>query len=265
MNRHNIWQNWWQRDGEGNVMLDANGRRMLLPYGERDIRQIVWYTSREVPAHLVKPSYELVGQWNETLMSMVRQLRGSDAPQYAPVDCQTEDPGGYCFCQTNPDTGEVLNPTCAGLYDPFESPDAARSRITSGEPYDCYVATVDEAGNPVGNALDNEPDWNDSGMSDSAFNGWFDTAMVGSECVNVLRVNTCHFGNEESWGDLACQERGDVRFKLLSFVDQPGTPFLGVAQLRGDPLTGEVMTGDANIGAPAMDSSAHHAPSRPTT
>ncbi|MCZ7686025.1 MAG: hypothetical protein M5U28_47605 [Sandaracinaceae bacterium] len=77
--------------------------------------------------------------------------------------------------------------------------------------------------------------------------------MRGSECVNVLRVNTCNQGNVGEWDGLDCQQRGDVRFKLLSYVDQPGTPFLGVAQLRGDPITGEILVGDANIGGPAMN------------
>ncbi|MCB9593705.1 MAG: hypothetical protein H6719_13310 [Sandaracinaceae bacterium] len=253
-NRHNIWADWWQRDAEGNVMLDANGRRMQLPYTERQTRPIRWYTSREVPAHLVKPSYELVGEWNETLMSTVRQLRGQALPEYRPVACQTEDPGGYCYCQNHPDTGEVLNPTCAGIYDPFETPDAARGRLSSGEPFDCYVANLDDAGNPIGDARDNEPDFNDFGLHDGAFNGWFHTGMVGSECINTLTINTCHQGNVDEWGSLDCQQRGDIRFKLLSFVDQPGTPFLGVAQMRGDPVTGEIITGDANIGGPAMDS-----------
>src|SRR5690606_22601167 len=67
------------------------------------------------------------------------------------------------------------------------------------------------------------------------------------------RVNTCNQSNVDEWGILDCQQRGDIRFKLLSFVDQPGTPFLGVAQLRGDPITGEVLVGDANIGGPAMN------------
>ncbi|HHH29240.1 MAG TPA: hypothetical protein ENK57_12975 [Polyangiaceae bacterium] len=235
-------------------MRDATGRRLTIPYAERQVRPVVWYTSTEVPAHLVKPSYELVGQWNETLMATVRQLRGQTVPEYLPVSCQTEDPGGACFCQNHPDTGEVLNPTCAGGYDPFEPPDQARSRISSGEPFDCYVATVDADGNVMGSALDNEPDYNDFGLTDADYNGWYRTAMVGSECVNVLRINTCNRANLDEHAALDCQERGDIRFKLLSFVDQPGTPFLGVAQLRGDPLTGQIITGDANIGGPAMDS-----------
>ncbi len=253
-NRQNIWNEWFQRDADGNVMRDDTGRRMTIPYADRTVRPIRWYLSTEVPAHLVKPSYELVAMWNETLMNTVRQLRGQALPEYGPVSCQTEDPGGYCFCQNHPDTGAVLNPTCAGRYDPFETPAEAQARLTSGDAFDCYVATVDADGNPVGSALDNEPDFNDYGLSDTDFNGWFQTRMVGTECVNVISPNTCNQGNVEEHGALDCQERGDIRYKLLSYVDQPGTPFLGVAQLRGDPLTGEIITGDANIGGPAMDS-----------
>ncbi|MET0385921.1 MAG: hypothetical protein ABW321_08175, partial [Polyangiales bacterium] len=33
-----------------------------------------------------------------------------------------------------------------------------------------------------------------------------------------------------------------------------GTGFLGIATLRGDPITGEIIAGDANIGGPALDS-----------
>lgn len=95
-------------------------------------------------------------------------------------------------------------------------------------------------------------------LSDASYNGWFGARMEGSECVNVLRVNSCNIASlaaaEESGDTVQCQERGDIRFKFLSYVDQPGTPFLGVAQLRGDPITGEVFTGDANIGGPAMQS-----------
>ena len=247
-NRHNIWRDWYDVDAEGN--------RTPVPYADREIRPIIWYLSSETPAHLVKPSYELVSEWNEVLMATVRQLRGQEVPRYAPETCQTEDPGGYCYCQNDPRTGVTLNPTCAGRYDPFETPDQAAARIVSGTAYDCHVQAVGG-----GDARALEPDWNDAGLGDADFNPWFGTEMVGADCVNVLRMNGCHLGNVDGvegddaidgWGDLDCQERGDVRYKLLSFVDQPGTPFLGVAQLRGDPITGEVITGDANIGGPAM-------------
>lgn len=258
-NRHNIWMQWWEHapgpDGalgtaDDEIVRDENGRPVPLPYSQRKVRPIIWYTSSELPAHLVRASFETVGEWNAVFMATVRQLRGEPLPVYQPVPCQDEDPGGYCYCQRHPDTGEVLNPECPGTYNPFESPEDAASHVEN--PFDCYAALLDEEGRVVGNALEAEPDWNDPSLSDADFNGWFRVGMVGSECVNILRVNTCNQGNVEHWDELDCQQRGDIRFKLLSYVDQPGTPFLGVAQLRGDPITGEIIVGDANIGGPAM-------------
>lgn len=261
-NRHNIWMQWYRHEpgpdgvvgtGDDVVVRDDEGRPVPLPYDERTVRPIVWYTSSELPAHLLKASFETVGEWNSVFMTTVRQLRGDALPSYPAEPCQDEDPGGYCFCQRHPDTGDVLNPTCPGQYNVFERPGTPRAGGTVANPFDCYAAVFDEAGNEVATALSNEPNWNDLGLSDSDFNGWFSVSMRGTECVNVLRVNTCHLGNADEWDGLDCQQRGDIRFKLLSYVDQPGTPFLGVAQLRGDPITGEILVGDANIGGPAMN------------
>ncbi len=236
-NRHNIWAQWHDDAGEP------------IPYDEREVRQIVWYSSPEMPAHLMRPSFDAVSQWNETYMGTVRELRGQDVPRYADQECQTDDPDGYCFCVTDPATGERLNPTCPGVYDPYETPDEARARLESGEPFDCYVEVPDGA-EPSGDA------WRTA--TDESFYGWFDGAFVGDECVMILRTNTCNkkavAENGGTTDGLDCQERGDTRFKLVSYVDMGETPFLGVAMLRGDPVTGEIITGDANIGGGALDS-----------
>jgi hypothetical protein len=238
-NRHNIWRAW--KDAEGNA----------IPYADRQVRQVIWYSTPELPAHLVKPSIELVSSWNEVLMSTVRQLRGEPVPSYGRIDCQEEDPDGYCFCTKDPVSEDVLNPTCPGVYDPFETPTAAAERGVE-DPFDCHVV-VPEGAEP--NLLD---DGVAAGLKDEDFNGWFGATFEGTECVNVLRMNTCNrFTTAENGGTtdgLECQERGDMRFKFLSYVDQPGTSFLGIATLRSDPITGEVLVGDANIGGPALDS-----------
>ena len=241
VNRHNIWLQW--HDDEGKP----------VPYKERDVRQIVWYTTPELPAHLVQPSFDLIAQWNENFMGMVRRLRGEALPQYPTVDCQREDPDGYCFCDVDPDNGTVHNPTCAGKYDPFKAPDEYGSNVADA--YDCYVEVPKEA---------REIDMNDPGLTDAAFNPWFGAKFVGSECVTTLRVNTCNKDSlakhaeakdkDKNLADLACEERGDMRYKFLSYVAMPGTGFLGIATLRGDPVTGEILAGDANIGGPALDS-----------
>jgi hypothetical protein len=239
INRHNIWRNWVDEAGEP------------VPYADREVRPIVWYSTQELPAHLVKPSYELVSEWNRVLMGTVRTLRGEESAQYPEVQCQTEDPDGYCFCNENPQApGEILNRTCPGRYDPFMTPEE-HTAAGATSPYDCWVEVPEGA----------EPNMADPTVGQSvtreSFHGWFDAEMRGSECVNVLRMNTCNYAavaaNGGTNAGLECQERGDMRFKFLSYVNQPGTAFLGVATLRGDPVTGEILVGDANIGGPALD------------
>lgn len=248
-NRHNIWRNWHTEDAA----------REPIPYADRDVRQIVWYTTPELPAHLVRPAFETVGEWNEALMGTVRQLQGRPLPVYPRQPSQTDDPGAACYRQCDPSlfpdgdcsAADALNPDCAGKYNPFESPDEARARGVEN-PFDCHVV-IPEGAEP--NAAERSVA---ARLSDASYRGWFGARMEGSECVNVLRVNSCNLVTLEAAAEagetIECQERGDIRFKFLSYVDQPGTPFLGVAQLRGDPITGEVIAGDANIGGPAMQS-----------
>ncbi|HEX2675945.1 MAG TPA: zinc-dependent metalloprotease, partial [Polyangiales bacterium] len=235
LNRHNIWMQWHDKKGQP------------LPYDQRDVRKVVWYTTPELPAHLVEPSFDIVSEWNEILMETVRKLRGEPLPTYPDVDCQSDDPDAYCYCEKDPASGKLLNATCPGHYD-FER--APKDYPAGTErPYDCYVKVPSAA---------KKLDWNDGALSDADFNPWFEATFEGSECVNVLRVNTCNKAslakNAGSPSPLVCEERGDLRYKFLSYVAQPGTSFLGIATLRGDPVTGEVIAGDANVGGPALDS-----------
>lgn len=235
INRHNIWYDWHDED------------HAPLPFSERRVRPIVYYTTPELPAHLVETSFEVVGRWDAVFMETVRRLQGRPPAVYPDVDCQTDDPDAYCACVKDPDTGTVLRSTCPGRYEPFETRADAAARGVEN-PYDCWVEVPDGA----------RPDLSRPDLDDSLFNGWFGAAQRGSECVVRLRVNRCNKASiAENGGTtegLDCQERGDARFKFLSYVDQPGTGFLGIATLRGDPVTGEILVGDANIGGPALDS-----------
>lgn len=241
--RHNIWTDW----------VDADGN--AVPYADRGVRRIVWHTSRELPMHLVRPAFEVVAEWNANMMDVIRTRRGVEAPPEFPREaCQSTDPAGYCFCENGPgpdgDVGTaddvILNPTCSGRYNPFETPDEAAARGVVN-PYRCWV-----------NDDGLEPDLNDPGLVSSDFNAWANATMEGPECAVMLYVNGCNTvavaNNGGTTNGLECQERGDQRFSLLSYVDQPGTPFLGVAQFRADPITGELFTTDANIGGPALQS-----------
>ncbi|MDH5490682.1 MAG: hypothetical protein OEY14_01785 [Myxococcales bacterium] len=239
INRFNIWRDWYTEA--------ADGSRTPVPYTERRVREIVYHTTPELPAHLVQPAFQLVGEWNIALMASIRSQRGQALPDYGRVECQTTEPDGYCFCNGyQPDTNGDGNGECAGRYDVFQSPaEAEAAGVTN--PFDCWAEI------PAGA----EPDLDLHGLSDTDFYGWYDTAVQGSECALVLRMNTCTRASIEANGGttdgMACQERGDARYKFISYVDQPGTAFLGVATLRGDPVTGELIVGDANIGGPALD------------
>ncbi|MET0386372.1 MAG: hypothetical protein ABW321_10460 [Polyangiales bacterium] len=169
VNRHNIWLQWHDDEGKS------------IPYTDRDVRKIVWYTTPELPAHLVQPSFDVVGQWNESFMKAVRQLRGQPLPIYPEVSCQQDNPDGYCFCDVDPNDGTVHNPTCVGKYDPFKAPDDYGNGAQDA--YECHVVVPKEA---------NEIDMNDPGLSDKAFNPWFGAHFEGPECVTILRVNTCN-------------------------------------------------------------------------
>lgn len=233
-NRHNIWREW--NDEAGNP----------IPYTERRVRPIVWYTSHEMPAHLMEPGFHLVSRWNEVYMRMVRLQRGQALPELPRISCQEEDPNAECFCLRDADTGDIVNPTCEGHYNPFETPEQAAARGVTN-PFQCHVVVPEGA----------QPDMNRPDLSDEHFYGWYGAEMVGDECVVELRTNTCNraavAANNGTTEGMDCQQRGDLRVKFLSYVDQPGTPFLGVATLRGDPVTGETFVGDANIGGPALD------------
>jgi hypothetical protein len=235
VNRHNIWYDWQDEDGNP------------IPFADRRVRPIIYYTTPELPAHLVEPTFEVTSRWDEVFMQTVRHLQGIPPAVYPDVTCQDEDPDAYCPCVRDPDTGALLSSTCPGRYEPFETPADAEARGAEN-PYDCWVDVPDDA----------RPDLNRADLVDSHFNGWFGAEQRGAECVIELRINRCNAAtiaeNGGSVEGLDCQERGDARFKFMSYVDQPGTGFLGIATLRGDPVTGEILVGDANIGGPALDS-----------
>ena len=69
---------------------------------------------------------ELNNAWRYAFMGLVRHLREQPEASYPDVTCQQLDPDTYCFCVLDPADDTVLNPTCPGRYDPFETPAEAQ-------------------------------------------------------------------------------------------------------------------------------------------
>ncbi len=218
--RHNMWRQWYTES--------EDGTRTPVPFEDRDVRPIIYYMTKDMPYHLIKTSFEVAADWNVHYMRTVRALRGADAPDPDAIA------GGY---DPYAPFGDPRNP-----YD-CQIQDASGGRGDSAEPAFAASQAEEDASGPV---------------FDSDFSRWAQGRMVGDECVLLGRVNSCIANPDDpataSDESMPCEERGDIRYHFISYVSQPGTPFLGVATLRGDPITGEYIAGDANIGGPALDS-----------
>lgn len=84
-------------------------------------------------------------------------MLGSDQPirldlarvqgHFDPIECQTDDPAGHCHCETDDETGNVINPTCpsqiatelerANIYGPYDV--FARTLLTSRDEVMAYT------------------------------------------------------------------------------------------------------------------------------
>src|SRR4030095_13651909 len=48
INRQNIWEEWFQKDANGKILRDDRHRALPLPYRDRKVRPVVWYTTSEM-------------------------------------------------------------------------------------------------------------------------------------------------------------------------------------------------------------------------
>jgi hypothetical protein len=240
----NIWQRYHDEDGN------------LLPYSEREPRRTVWVTSPEMPRWLLRPSHAIFAEWNEVYANMFRSVRGEPLP-----DRDHNNPRDW-----------------------FTPPDPALNDI------DCYIGDI--GGGPAAedplpqyDSLD-PPDEDYVYPEVSGFEAFKDEnrlAFIGDECWFSIRVNSCdapldafpdtvqariqdymdsvgktsieQVTDDELFGlGVQCEGRGDMRWNLLSYVDlpAPNVGWLGIATMQGDPITGETIIGDANIGAAAL-------------
>jgi hypothetical protein len=252
-NRHNIWGDIYDEDGN------------LIPYEDRPIKQIVYHTSNDMPPWLWRATLSFMTEWNEVLMSIVRERKNQGQPLR--------------------DYTEVRNW--------FQAPDSSRrdincylAAVTEGGSYEFLEdpLSVDEAGNPRRTVTS----WDDF-LEESRLTQTYDpnysfttpdgrTVTPGNECLISIHVNTCDrplyalpdsaqqriedYMAENDISDYAdmtdddryfagveCEERADMRFKLISYLPDPGPPFLGVTSIQCDPITGEIVWGDSNIAA----------------
>lgn len=268
--RHNFFSNSlteqscdadWECDGRyggspatGSV-CDRAANRCTIPVAnipDEDIRQVTYHLNDGYPAHLVDAAYEVMGNWNEVFMRGMRAARSLPTPDYsvASIPAQADDPTGYCFADGAFRSPEVRGDnTCAAEFDPFVSPDEWASLGVS-DPFDCQIVNTDGFAPPA------RPTSYDEYPLPAAYRWEFQ----GSECLFVLKSNACDLHRADAsiacddvtneGGELvAWEQQGDIRYQFFNYVDQVGTLFGGVSEIRVDPTNGEIITADVNYGS----------------
>ena len=231
---HNIWQE--HTDAEGNP----------LPISEREPRPMhVWLTPGW-PSYLVRTGLAVGAEWGEVYMRLVRANQDQELPNpyYRDSSCDTNQD---CLDAYGPDsmwraTCDQAVGQCRRPYNPYRHPGSDHFYEND---YDCWIGTRDgepAPPDPMGRT-DHDPDNPlPPAENESEFDSDRQLTFNGSECMLITHVNSCDVDPA-----LPCEERGDMRFPFFSFVFSADTPFLGVATMRGDPITGEFITGDANF------------------
>lgn len=227
-------------------MCDPSAKRCTIPVRDRELNQVTYHLSDGFPSHLVRSAYETVGNWNEVFMRGWRAARGLSVPDYGagtPIACQNANPTAYCFCGSA-DQIEGTD-TCRPQFDPFMS---AGEWADAGVPdaFDCQISNSDFA-DPA----------NPTSYDDYTIPAVYHYEFTGSECMFVLKSNSCDMVREDAGvqcddvvdadgARVAWQQQGDIRYQYFNYIDQVGTLFGGVSELRSDPTTGELITADAN-------------------
>jgi hypothetical protein len=248
------------RSRQGSV-CDQAAKVCTLPVRDRPTRGTEYRLSPHFPPYLVRQAFEAVAQWNEALMRGQRAVKGmlpiDQAPcnaaeerqredstqrqgdgvctlnlsKSADISCQKTNPAAFCFCGSP----EEQRGVCHRAYDPFESPDQARTRGVPS-PYDCYVAGPDDVARPQ--------DYGDYKPQDA-----YSYHFKGRECLLTLLPNQCDIDSKKP-----CQELGDLRYQFLTYVQHGAVTFGGIAQPLSDPTNGELIVSLASTAAESVES-----------
>ncbi|MBX3250277.1 MAG: hypothetical protein KF901_24075 [Myxococcales bacterium] len=243
------WQcnNQYGTGGTPGSTCDRVARRCTIPVAQREIRQVPYHLNDGFPPYLVKAAYETMGYWNEVFMRGWRVTTGRGVPRYADVTVptQTTDPTAYCFAGSADDADG--DGSCPAKFDPFVSPAEWESRGVTN-PYDCQIVNADGWDEPA------RPESYSQYPIPSAYRWEF----VGSECMFILKTNKCDWWREDAGTHcddvrddqgafVRWEQQGDIRYQFYNFINQVGTYFGGVSELRADPTNGELITADANF------------------
>ena len=118
----NLWQEWFERDAQGNVLTDDSGTKIQKPYKSRKVRPIVYHLNAEWPNEMKPVAQSIADGWNDAFNETIASLRllegRPSGSALASAEIRAEvtamaDRGerSFVLCQNNP-VKEGDNPAC---------------------------------------------------------------------------------------------------------------------------------------------------------
>lgn len=223
--RWNLWEDAISSQPcEGDLDCDPGAHcvgvpaRCSTPVERRTPRRVSFVLAPDTPRHLVRGSFLAVAEWNEALMAAHRIARGDALPRVRRrVDCQSESPTAWCFCDRDARAPEVAgDDTCVARTD-WLTPTIAR---LEADPYDCAIEGPPDTARPT----------SDDDYGAEVFSHRF----VGEECALTLEVR-----------------EPEPLDPVIRWV--PDASFCALAQPRLDPTTGEIVTAAVHVGGGCLE------------
>lgn len=220
-NRWNIWQDSVKRNPDGTPLLDASGAPVPVPFKERTIKPIVYYTNIEFPDDpaIWDQSQAVVGDWNDAMKKTVVSLRGLEGMP----------------------AGSIYSPSqmAADLAAMTEDVVMLKRNSCNLTDFTAYLKSHGDIEDLVQTATG-------LGADD------MDKAHLAQAC-SVAEASTEGLSDGDP-KKFTWQRNGDLRYSFLFWVDrpQPSGP-LGYGPSSADPQTGEIVSASAYLYGAALD------------
>ncbi len=80
-NRHAIWKQVYERDEQGNLLLDDQGHPIVIPLPEREPKPVVYFVSETMPEEMVPWAQKVADEWDRAFRYAVAAAKGVDIPK----------------------------------------------------------------------------------------------------------------------------------------------------------------------------------------
>jgi hypothetical protein len=198
------------------TMVDENGEP--LPMEDRTPKPIVYYLNPEYPRDMYEPSQTVADQWNDAFLNTVAVAQGISVDE-----AKAKTPNGRMF--------EIRWNSC--------------SAPKLQEWYDAYSPSGSDRMDVDEIVGEFKAEWGGDNLEAAVWNSTHDKRV---ELCAQLEYATEPRGDDTGF---TWERVGDIRYSFFNWVDEE-VPWLGYGPSSADPLTGEIIAGNANFAGSAI-------------